>query len=112
MFKKASFLILICLMPLTCYAKAIETSGVINLQEVKGGRYIVSVRDPKDVMVSMYRFSEGWWFEPGTNLCSRGRAGPGFATACFATHERCRDNPADRAAGSGSGLCGRIDTQV
>lgn len=32
----------------------------------KGGRYIVSVRDPKDVLVSSYRFMEGWWFEPGT----------------------------------------------
>lgn len=31
----------------------------------KGGRYIVSVRNPKDVLVSLYRFSEGWFFEPG-----------------------------------------------
>lgn len=31
-----------------------------------GGRYIVSFRDPKDVLVSSYRFMEGWWFEPGT----------------------------------------------
>lgn len=32
----------------------------------KGGRYIVSVRDPKDVLVSGYRFMEGWFFEPGS----------------------------------------------
>ena len=32
----------------------------------KGSRYIVSVRDSKDVVVSLYRFMEGWWFEPGS----------------------------------------------
>ncbi len=32
----------------------------------KGGRYIVSFRDPKTVLVSMYQFFEGWYFEPGT----------------------------------------------
>ncbi len=32
----------------------------------KGGRYIVSVRDPKDAAVSMYRFMEGWFIEPGS----------------------------------------------
>jgi len=32
----------------------------------KGGRYIVSIRNPKDALVSGYRFMEGWWFEPGT----------------------------------------------
>ncbi|HLK26175.1 MAG TPA: sulfotransferase domain-containing protein [Caulobacteraceae bacterium] len=31
----------------------------------KGARYLVSFRDPKDAMVSMYRFMEGWFFEPG-----------------------------------------------
>jgi hypothetical protein len=31
----------------------------------KGARYLVSVRDPKDALVSMYRFMEGWMFEPG-----------------------------------------------
>jgi hypothetical protein len=31
----------------------------------KGARYVVSLRDPKDAFVSMYRFMEGWFFEPG-----------------------------------------------
>lgn len=32
----------------------------------KGGRYIVSLRDPKDAFYSGYKFMEGWFFEPGT----------------------------------------------
>ncbi len=32
----------------------------------KGGRYICVVRDPKDALVSMYKFFEGWFFEPGS----------------------------------------------
>jgi len=32
----------------------------------KGARYIVALRDPKDAMVSLYRFMEGWFFEPGS----------------------------------------------
>ncbi len=32
----------------------------------KGCRYIVSFREPHEVMVSYYRFYEGWLFEPGT----------------------------------------------
>ena len=31
----------------------------------KGGRYIVSIRDPRDVLVSSFRFAEGWFFEAG-----------------------------------------------
>jgi len=31
----------------------------------KGARYIVAFRDPKDAFVSMYRFMEGWFLEPG-----------------------------------------------
>lgn len=31
----------------------------------KGGRYIVSIRNPKDVLVSGFRFMEGWFIEPG-----------------------------------------------
>ncbi len=32
----------------------------------KGARYIVSIRNPGDALVSMYRFMEGWFFEPGS----------------------------------------------
>ena len=32
----------------------------------KGGRYIVVLRDPVDAMISLYRFFEGWVFEPGS----------------------------------------------
>jgi hypothetical protein len=31
----------------------------------KGARYVVSLRDPKDALVSVYRFMEGWFMEPG-----------------------------------------------
>lgn len=31
----------------------------------KGGKYIVSFRDPRDAAVSFYKFFEGWLFEPG-----------------------------------------------
>ena len=31
----------------------------------KGARYVVAFRDPKDACVSMYRFMEGWFLEPG-----------------------------------------------
>ena len=31
----------------------------------KGARYVVSVRDPRDALVSMYKFMEGWFLEPG-----------------------------------------------
>lgn len=31
----------------------------------KGTRYLVSLRDPKDAFVSMFRFMEGWFIEPG-----------------------------------------------
>jgi len=32
----------------------------------KGGRYINVVRNPADVLVSNFKFMEGWFFEPGT----------------------------------------------
>ena len=31
-----------------------------------GARSIVAVRDPRDALVSAYRFFEGWFFEPGS----------------------------------------------
>jgi hypothetical protein len=31
----------------------------------KGGRYIISCREPGDAIYSMYRFMEGWFLEPG-----------------------------------------------
>jgi hypothetical protein len=31
-----------------------------------GGRYIMAIRDPKDALYSLYRFIEGWFFEPGS----------------------------------------------
>jgi hypothetical protein len=31
----------------------------------KGARYVVSLRDPRDALVSMHRFLEGWLLEPG-----------------------------------------------
>jgi len=31
----------------------------------KGGKYVVSFRDPRDAAVSFYKFFEGWLFEPG-----------------------------------------------
>jgi hypothetical protein len=31
----------------------------------RGAKYVVSLRDPKDALVSMYRFMEGWFLEPG-----------------------------------------------
>jgi hypothetical protein len=34
-------------------------------QVPKGARYVVSLRDPRDAFVSMYRFMEGWFLEPG-----------------------------------------------
>jgi Sulfotransferase domain len=40
-----------------------------------GARYIVSVRDPRDALVSAYRFLEGWFFEPGSiDIEALGRA--------------------------------------
>jgi hypothetical protein len=31
----------------------------------KGARYVVAFRDPADALVSMFRFMEGWFIEPG-----------------------------------------------
>ncbi len=32
----------------------------------EGGRYIVVIRDPRDVLYSLYKFLEGWFVEPGS----------------------------------------------
>ena len=32
----------------------------------KGGKYIVSIRNPEDALNSMYKFIEGWFIEPGS----------------------------------------------
>lgn len=43
----------------------------------KGARYIVSIRDPRDALVSMFKFMEGWFLEPGAVSIDE------FATANF-----------------------------
>ena len=38
-----------------------------NLNDLpRGGKYISVIRDPKDAMLSLYRFFEGWIFEKGS----------------------------------------------
>lgn len=66
----------------------------------KGCRYIVSLRDPKDAMVSMYRFMEGWFFEPGsisiTEFAEGDYLSDGRETDCWthlASWWEQRDNP-------------------
>ena len=34
-------------------------------QMPRGAKYVVSLRDPRDALVSMHRFMEGWFLEPG-----------------------------------------------
>jgi hypothetical protein len=42
----------------------------------KGGRYIISIRNPKDVLISSYHFMEGYFFEPGSiSISMFGREG-------------------------------------
>lgn len=46
-------------------------------QVPKGGRYINVVRDPADALVSMYKFNEGWFWQPGmTDLEEFALTGP------------------------------------
>ena len=42
---------------------ASKPSGVGRIP--KGARYVVSLREPKDALVSLHRFVEGWLLEPG-----------------------------------------------
>ncbi|MCX7064417.1 MAG: sulfotransferase domain-containing protein, partial [Proteobacteria bacterium] len=63
-------------------------------------KYVVSLRNPKDHVVSMYRFMEGWRLEPGTvsltqfaqsNLARLGE-GPDYFHHLVSWWEQ-RDNP-------------------
>jgi hypothetical protein len=64
----------------------------------KGARYVVALRDPKDAMISMFRFMEGWFIEPGampfaTFARSRmTRRGPDYWHHLVSWWEQ-RDNP-------------------
>jgi hypothetical protein len=66
----------------------------------KGARYVVSLRDPKDALVSMYRFMEGWFVEPGAvsigdffqHWLKGGAAGSGYWQHLMSWWEQ-RDNP-------------------
>jgi len=48
--------------PQVANPKAFKTHKDLN-NVPKGGKYICVVRDPKDAMLSLYRFFEGWIFE-------------------------------------------------
>ncbi|MEQ8860449.1 MAG: sulfotransferase domain-containing protein [Pseudomonadales bacterium] len=48
----------------------------------KGARYIVSLRDPRDALVSSYKFMEGWFLEPGAVTADE------FARGNFLSPER------------------------
>jgi hypothetical protein len=66
----------------------------------KGARYVVCLRDPKDALVSMYRFMEGWFLEPGAVSIAEffnerwlnGRAEVGYWHHLISWWEE-RDNP-------------------
>lgn len=51
----------------------------------KGAKYVVSLRDPKDALVSMYRFMEGWFLEPGP-VTIEDFAAPWIASGDFHKH--------------------------
>ena len=67
----------------------------------KGARYVVSLRDPKDALVSLFRFVEGWFIEPGAvsidvfaqDWLSRVGAGPDYWSHLLSWWDQ-RDNPA------------------
>ena len=69
-------------------------------QVPKGARYVVSLRDPQDAFVSMYRFMEGWFIEPGAisleefyeGWLSGGAEGGGYWNHLVSWWEQ-RDNP-------------------
>ena len=51
--------------PQVANPRAFKTHKDLN-NVPKGGKYICVVRDPKDAMLSLYRFFEGWIFEKGS----------------------------------------------
>ncbi len=64
----------------------------------KGARYVVSLRDPRDVLVSMHRFMEGWYLEPGAVTVAEFAQGmlsgrPGDYWSHLASWWAERDNP-------------------
>jgi len=67
----------------------------------KGARYIVALREPKDAFVSLYRFMEGWFLEPGAiaiedfaqRYIDRHAAGGGYWRHLLSWWAE-RDNPA------------------
>jgi hypothetical protein len=66
----------------------------------KGARYVVSLRDPKDALVSLHRFMEGWFLEPGAVSVAEfakgwlpsDRPGPNYWSHLLSWWEQ-RDNP-------------------
>ena len=62
----------------------------------KGAKYVVSFREPKDALVSMYRFMEGWFIEPGA-VTIADFAAPWIASGDYWRHLLSwwaeRDNP-------------------
>jgi len=63
----------------------------------KGARYVVSLRDPRDALVSMYKFMEGWFMEPATVPMEQfvhGWAAGGRYWRHLASWWAERDNPA------------------
>ena len=65
----------------------------------KGARYVVSLRDPKDALVSMYHFMQGWFLEPGAVSLAdfyqnwlKGRGDGGYWLHLISWWEQ-RDNP-------------------
>ncbi len=64
----------------------------------KGARYVVSLRDPKDALVSMHRFMDGWYLEPGAVSVAEFAVGlltgrPGDYWSHLASWWTERDNP-------------------
>jgi len=64
----------------------------------KGGRYINVVRNPADVIVSLHKFQEGWFLEPGAVSVDEFADGEFLKSRNYFTHLRSwwpRRNDAD-----------------